>query len=285
MDIERSKSSIGICGLGFVGKAVAKGFCHFAEVKSYDVDKNKTSHDFVEVISSDFVFICVPTPMVSAEGGKADLSIIYGLFERISNAVDRNPDTVFLIKSTVPVGTTKDLIQKTGINQIVHCPEFLTARSALIDFITPSRTIIGGQSDIAIASAAKLMEDRFPGTRCFVMTSDESEMVKYMANCFFATKVTFFNEMKLLIDKLGLDWDQILDGVMSDGRIGLSHYQVPGYDGDRGFGGSCFPKDINALIVSMIENGIDPKVLKAVWEQNKAVRSDWDWAHNKSAVS
>ena len=116
------------------------------------------------------------------------------------------------------------------------------------------------------------------------MTSQESETVKYAANCFLATKVMFFNEIKLLVEKKEMDWDKIIDGVMTDGRIGTSHYQVPGPDGQKGFGGICFSKDINALIYTMKENNIDPLVLDAVWEQNKKIREYWDWQDNSSAV-
>jgi UDPglucose 6-dehydrogenase len=109
-----------------------------------------------------------------------------------------------------------------------------------------------------------------------------------------AAKVMVFNEMCTLCDSinnkvmfnpsLSLDYDVIMSGVISDNRIGKSHYEVPGPDGDYGFGGTCFPKDINALISIMEDNDIDPIVLKSIWEQNKNYRRDWDWSDNKSAV-
>ena len=275
---------IGIIGCGFVGKAIVKGFAQFANIKIYDVDSKKTTHKFGEVINCDFVFLCLPTPMVSAEGGKANLSIIEECFENISDIPKRNKNTVIVIKSTVPIGQTKKWSKKYLDLNLVHCPEFLTARSAIIDFICPSRNIVGCEDKETGKKVKKLLEERFPGTECFIMSSEESETVKYIANCFFATKVTFFNEMKLFIDKIGLSWDVILEGVMSDGRIGTSHYEVPGHDGDCGFGGFCLPKDINSLIDIMKKNEIDPIVLKAVWEQNKKIRKNWDWADNKSAV-
>ena len=117
------------------------------------------------------------------------------------------------------------------------------------------------------------------------MKSDESEMVKYIANCFFATKVSFFNEMYLLCGKLNLDWDKMMMGVLSDGRIGTSHFQVPGHDGDMGFGGTCFPKDINSLISIMQDNGIDPVILQAAWDRNLSVRKNRDWEYEVAAVS
>jgi UDPglucose 6-dehydrogenase len=83
---------------------------------------------------------------------------------------------------------------------------------------------------------------------------------------------------------MNLDWDAVLQGLISDGRIGQSHHQVPGHDGDYGFGGTCFPKDINAMIKTMEENGVSPDLLKAVWEENKRIRKNWDWVKSESAV-
>jgi len=282
--------TIGVIGKGFVGTAVVRGFMNFVQdVLIYDADPKKSSHSFEDTVNADFVFICLPTPMENAEGGKADLSIVENCMAKIAPYAEKN-ESAYLIKSTVPIGTTRILSEKFGIIRLYHNPEFLTARTSNVDFITPTRNIIGyvrhDKNDIVNVMYVKsFFEDRFPGVPCMGMTSDESEAVKYFANCFFATKVTFFNEIKLLVDKLGLDWDLIIGGVMADGRIGMSHYEVPGHDNERGYGGLCFPKDINALINTMEENGIDPKLLKASWEQNKAVRENWDWATNASAVS
>jgi len=266
------RKSIGIIGMGFVGKAVAKGFMLFAVIRTYDIIPELSSHSFKEVINSDIVFICLPTPINKSEKGKCDLSIIYGFFDKLSGIENRNKKTIFVIKSTVPIGTTKKLSKKYNINNLLHCPEFLTARAALIDFICPARNIIGGKNQKAIKILKQLLEERFPGTSCHIMTSDESEFIKYAANCFFAVKVSYFNEIKLLTEKLNLDWDKILKGILTDGRIGQSHYEVPGYDGKRGYGGSCFPKDINAFIHIMKDNKVDPILLKASWKQNMKIR-------------
>ena len=275
--------TIGVVGYGFVGSAVVRGFSLDGEIRIYDRNEEKCTHTFEEVVTSDFVFVCLPTPMEHAEGGRADLSIIEGFFDLASKCA--RPDSVFIIKSTVPIGTTH-LLQKKYNLKIVHNPEFLTARTALIDFITPARNIVGSYDREARDKLGAFLKERFPGVSCFHdMNSDESEAIKYMANCFFAVKVTFFNEMRMLTDKLGLDWDRVLEGVMADGRIAKSHYQVPGHDGDRGYGGVCFPKDINALISIFEDNDLDPLLLSAAWEQNKNVRSNWDWASNSSAVS
>lgn len=279
------KNTIGVIGCGFVGHAVAKGFAQYAEIKIFDIDNKKATHNFSETANCDFVFICLPTPMVSAEGGQANLSIIEDCFECIASMDDRNREAIYIIKSTTPIGTTMRLIEEYPALNIVHCPEFLTARTADIDFVCPSRNIVGCENIKNGIKVRDLMEDRFPGIPCFIVSSQESETIKYVANCFFATKIMFFNEIKLLVEEKDMDWDNILEGVLSDGRIALSHYEVPGHDGDKGWGRSCFPKDINSLISVMEDNGIDPLVMKAVWEQNKRIRNNWDWVNNSSAVS
>lgn len=247
-------TTIGIVGRGFVGTAVAKGFAQFEETKIYDIDPRRATHDFKEVINCDFVFLCLPTPMVDAKGGSADLTILENCIKKIFEIEDRNPHTIFIIKSTVPVGTTERLCNQNATHYIVHCPEFLTARSALIDFICPARNIVGYVNATIGLKVKGLLQRRFPGTPCYTMRASESEMVKYVANCFFATKVMFFNEMRLITDELGLDWDRILEGVMSDGRIGTSHYQVPGHDGDVGFGGTCVLPDAE-VYMGIYDNG------------------------------
>jgi len=277
------KFKIGIIGNGFVGNAINKGLNHYHDVKIYDVNESKSTDTLESVIQQEIVFVCLPTPMFK-DSLECDTSYIINFFNTVITYT-YNPNTIYVIKSTVPIGTTEMLCEKFKPLRIVHSPEFLTARSALIDFITPSRNIVGGKEENGLFTVKKLYEERFPGVTCQTMTSNESEFVKYFANCFFATKVSFFNEMHLLTKKLNLSWDKILGGVMTDGRIGISHYQVPGHDGDYGFGGTCFPKDIYAFIKKFEENDIEPFVLKAVWDRNLTVRKNKDWEKSKSAVS
>ena len=280
--------SIGVIGNGFVGSAIVEGFKHYTDTKVYDKDPNRSAHPLHEVLEQDFVFVCVPTPMLKHENGKCDLRIIENVFNEISESKSKS---IFVIKSTVPIGTTSKLQLDFPQFTILHSPEFLTARTANIDFITPSRTIVGYPKEFysnlhyAPSETSKLFEERFPGSNCMIMNSEESETVKYAANCFFATKVSFFNEIKLLSDKLNCDFNKIMDGVLTDGRIGVSHYQVPGHDGKAGFGGTCFPKDINSLINIMKDNNISPNVLKGAWQTNIQVRPEKDWENFSSAVS
>jgi UDP-glucose 6-dehydrogenase len=109
-------------------------------------------------------------------------------------------------------------------------------------------------------------------------------MIKYMANCFFSTKISFMNEMKQICDSANADWHKALEGFMADGRVGNSHVNVPGHDGNHGFGGKCFPKDINAMIYKARELGVNPTVMSAVWEKNLEVREEHDWLQIPGAV-
>ena len=275
------QATIGVIGNGFVGNAIAKGFQgKVSEVRVYDIDKDKTTHGYVETINSDYIFVCLPTPMVDAEGGECNLSIIEKFFEELPRIIE---GTV-IIKSTVPVGTTESLSKKYPHLNIIHSPEFLTASNAEDDFIHADRHIFGGDYDLSYG-VRKLFDTCFPHSPSVSMKSKESELVKYFSNCFLASKVMVFNEMKLLCEKIeDIDYETIVFGVGMDGRIGNSHTKVPGPDGDYGFGGTCFPKDINALIHTMEQYGVNPLVLKSVWEQNKNCRKNWDWAENSSAV-
>jgi nucleotide sugar dehydrogenase len=274
---------IGIIGNGFVGNAINKGFGNYYDVIVYDVDETKSTNTLKEVINRDVVFVCLPTPMYK-NTFDCDLSYIYGFFNTVITH-DYNPNTVFVIKSTVPIGTTEKLCEKFNPLKIVHSPEFLTARTALIDFITPTKNIVGGKEENGIKIVEQLYLQRFPGVPCNLMSSDESEFVKYFLNTFFATKISFFNEMYILVEKMGLSWSTILKNVLSDGRVAIDHYQVPGHDGDFGFGGTCFPKDINAFIKTFKENEIEPLILQAAWNRNLIVRKNKDWEKSKSAVS
>jgi UDPglucose 6-dehydrogenase len=122
---------------------------------------------------------------------------------------------------------------------------------------------------------------QFPTVPYVVCGSLEAELTKYFCNCFLATKVSFANEMKQLCDSLGADYERVVESSVYDDRIGNSHLAVPGPDGSWGFGGSCFPKDINALIYTMGRHHITPTVLNAVWQKNLEVRPQKDWENLK----
>jgi UDPglucose 6-dehydrogenase len=272
--------TVGVVGNGFVGNATAKGFeAKVKSVRVYDIDKSRSKNTFEETLNSDFVFVCLPTPMLDAEGGDCNLEIVNNFFEVASRSTECG---IFILKSTVPIGTTSKIRTKYPELKIVHNPEFLTAVNAVSDFANADRIVLGGFGS-ELEKVFDLYASTFGLIDIFRMTPTESESVKYFANCFLATKVMMFNEAKLLSMSMGTNFEVICDAVIADRRIGETHYQVP-CNGDYGFGGTCFPKDINALIRTMEENGIDPLVLKAVWKQNKNLRGNWDWKYNASAV-
>lgn len=275
---------IGVIGNGFVGSAIVSGFSLHTNVKIYDVDPSKSCDSFEEVVNdSKFIFVSVPTPMRGALGGGIDTTIMYDVFDKISNVNNRN-DNIFIVKSTVTPGTVEELISTYPKLNIIHSPEFLTERSAKLDFINSPRIILGGEKEL-LDETEKLFRFRFPYIKIIKTDVTTAQFIKYMANCFFATKVTFMNEMLQAAMALGVDWDDAMHGFVSDGRIGNSHLDVPGHDGAVGFGGKCFPKDLNAFIALFEQIGVSPMIMKAVWEKNLEVRQHHDWIEIEGAVS
>ncbi len=269
---------IGIVGNGFVGSSVAFGFsaqtgCE-ADIKIYDKDELKSTHSLESTLTSDFIFVSVPTP--SNPDGSINLDVVYNIFEEMNN-LNHRTDNVFLLRSTVTPGTTRKLQRKFRNLNIIFNPEFLTERSAKLDFINQARFILGGRKKDT-NKVEKLFKWRFGETMPVIKTNYETaEMIKYMNNCFFATKVSFLNEMYQIADSCGVDWDMALEGFARDGRVGHSHLNVPGPDGKFGFGGSCFPKDVQAMIHFSKKLNINPSVLSGVWEKNLDVRPEKDW--------
>ena len=274
--------NIGIIGNGFVGSSVAFGFstetgCN-ADVKIYDKDKSKATHSLEETLLSEFIFVSVPTP--SNIDGSISLKIVYDIFNEI-NQVNTRPDNIILLRSTVTPGTTRKIKEKYPNLNIVFNPEFLTERSAKFDFINQARFIVGGR-DRDNNRVEELFRWRFGNTTPIIKTDYETaELIKYMNNCFFATKVSFLNEMYQIANKCGVDWDMAVEGFVRDGRIGHSHMNVPGPDGKMGFGGSCFPKDMQAMINFSKKLGVSLNVLKGAWETNLEVRPEKDWEELK----
>ena len=281
------KQKIGIVGNGFVGGAVKFGFsaqvgCD-AEVRVYDKNPSKSTHTLEETVNeSDYIFLSVPTP--ANRDGSINTDVLDSALNDIDVVSER--ENIILIRSTVIPGTTWTLQNHYEDLNLLFNPEFLTERSANFDFINQSRFIIGSEESKKGKSNSeqfvKLIEDRFGNCVAVLETNYETaEMIKYMSNCFFATKVSFMNEMKLLADASNVDWNMAVEGFVRDGRIGHSHLNVPGPDGRWGFGGSCFPKDIQALISYEDSLGIDTHTLKGAWNTNLTVRPERDWENLK----
>ena len=280
------KNRIGIVGNGFVGSAVHFGFSpttagpHDCEIKVYDKDPLKSVDSIEETVNeSEFIFLSVPTP--SNKDGSMNLDIVEQALQDISD-INENQDNIVLLRSTVTPGTTRKLQEKYPNLRLVINPEFLTERNAKYDFINQARIIIGGGDTMIqkheVEKVGDLYRSRFGESQPIIETNWETaELIKYMSNCFFTTKISFMNEMYQIAEKCGVDWEVALDGFFRDGRVGNSHMNVPGHDGKFGFGGSCFPKDIQALIHFGESLGLNMNTLKGAWNTNLEVRPERDW--------
>lgn len=287
--------SIGIIGLGFVGKAVYHGMKHAFEIYGYDKangifsykgDHNGdtyTTEDGVEFVvkyADGPVFICVPTPMNA--DGTCNTSIVEDVVDQISYAAGTlgKEGQVVAIKSTVVPGTTLRLNHSYENIHVVFNPEFLTERNSVEDFKNQDRIIIGGPHE-GTRIMKQLYGTAFPGVPVTKTSSTIAEMVKYMTNCFLAAKVSFANEIKQLCDKLDVDYDKVVEYATKDKRLGHSHWAVPGPDGKKGFSGSCFPKDLNALMALAEQLDVQCPTMRGAWETNLKVRPEKDWEQLK----
>tara|TARA_Y100000768_G_scaffold379119_1_gene354422 strand:+ start:4224 stop:5051 length:828 start_codon:yes stop_codon:yes gene_type:complete len=262
------KLKLGIIGNGFVGEAQAFAFSPIAKIFIYDIDPLRTKGKLNEVHSCEFVFVCVPTPM--NKDGSQDLSMI----ENVFNFATETP--IYIIKSTILPGTTHYLLKKYKNLKIIFSPEFLTERTAKLDMLTQARIILGGKQELVL-KAEMLFKKRFKNKNIIKTDARTAELIKYMNNAFFATKVSIMNEFKMLSDSIGANWEDALNGFSSDGRIGDSHLNVPGHDGKLGYGGTCFPKDVNALLNFSKKHKIEMHTIMGGWKTNTIVRSEKDW--------
>ena len=217
------------------------------------------------VDKSDIIFLALPTP--PGEDGSADLSYILGVANQLGSIMKEYK--VIVDKSTVPVGTAEKVaaaIKKSSTVDfdVVSNPEFLREGFAVEDFLKPDRVVIGTSSE----RAQKVMEDLYKpfvrqGNPIYFMDEKSAELTKYAANSFLATKISFMNEIANICEKLDANVDSVRIGIGSDTRIG-KRFLFPGI----GYGGSCFPKDVQALVKSSKEVGYEFKILNAVEEVN-----------------
>jgi len=271
---------IGIVGQGYVGTAVKEVFSKHYETNTFDLNGDctcKTLHELVN--TSDIIFVCVPTPM--KKDGSCDTSIVENVVKDINETVNCNQDgKIVAIKSTIPPGTTNRLNKGCENISVIFNPEFLTEANFVDDFKNQNRIIIGGERP-STTKLRQVYSLAFPNVKIVKTGSKTAEMVKYMTNTFLATKVSFANEIKQICDEINIDYDKVVEYSTYDERLGKSHWAVPGPDGKLGFGGSCFPKDINALVKMCEEYDFHPNVLVGAIETNLDVRPEEDWKELK----
>ena len=287
---------VSVIGTGYVGLVSGTCFAEFShDVTCIDIDESKIeqlkqgkptiyepglsdmitrnieaqrlhfSTNYESVQSADVIFLAVGTP--SGDDGEANLD--YLMNASVSVAKNIKDKAVIVIKSTVPVGTFKKVEEAVSATTdktfyIVNNPEFLKEGTAVSDFMKPDRVVLGLSDEYA----GEIMEELYSplvkqGRPLFKMNNVSAEMSKYAANCFLATKISFINEIARLCDLTGADIDEVRKGITSDVRIG-PHFLFPGI----GYGGSCFPKDVKALIHTAKDLNMDLKIVNATEEVN-----------------
>ena len=271
---------IGIIGQGFVGNAVYQKFKNYFDVLTYDLDESKSNSTKNDLLfKCNTIFLCLPTPMNT--DGSCNVDILQRELENIELITDNQEiKKTIVIKSTVSPGTTDKWNSSYESLDIVFNPEFLTEANAVEDFNNQNRIILGGPRP-ATTELRRMYSKVFPKAHIIKTDSTHAEMVKYLTNSFLATKVSFANEIYQICDKLNIDYDKVVEYATLDDRLGKSHWNVPGPDGDFGFGGHCLPKDLSALIYLAMNLHTETNVLNAVEETNDVVRKNRDWENMK----
>jgi UDPglucose 6-dehydrogenase len=285
---------VGIIGQGFVGTALKEAFLPHYETLTYDKFRDDLStHSSIAGVSRecDAIFVCVPTPM--SPDGSCDTSIVDTVCEEISSSAGRfcsgitHPtwegidfsatERIIVIKSTVPPSFTQQK-NHSSEGEFVFNPEFLMERSATEDFKNTNRVILGG-SQRATSVLKQFYLKVFPDADITETDPTTAEFVKYITNSFLAAKVSIANEFSLLCSAFGVDYNEVIEYATLDERLGRSHWAVGSSspDGKLGFGGTCFPKDLNAIIAVAESLSLSMDTLKGAWETNLRVRPEKDW--------
>jgi len=268
--------SIGIIGQGFVGNAIYQKFKNYYDVKTFDIKgmiyRNSTEQ---ETLDNEIVFICLPTPMNI--DGSCHIDIVEAAVKRV---FEFGVAKIVVIKSTVPPGTVAKWNKQFPSLSVVFNPEFLTEANAVNDFENQTRIILGGPRK-GTTKLKTIYSKVFPKATIVKTDSTYAEMVKYVTNSFLATKVSFANEMYQICEGLDVDYDKVIEYACYDERLGNSHWNVPGPDGDFGYGGHCFPKDVKALITVAGDLNVFPEMLMATDCKNNDVRKNRDWESMK----
>ncbi len=269
---------LGIIGYGIVGQAVEYGFSNY-EIRMYDKFKNLDSLEDV-VSKSEFIFICLPTPIKSDESG-IDLSIINEVVGKVAK-ITAGTDKIIVLKSTVVPGTTAGFIKKYPKSLFCFNPEFLREASFMQDFVNTDRIVIGAGNDSVFRRLSSLYQSVMPTVPIYQTDPTSAEMVKYMGNCYLATKVIFANEMYDICHSLGIKYEEVKKMVVADKRIEDTHLDVTAV---RGFGLKCFPKDLLALKALAKSKKVNTDILDNVWAKNLRIRKVKDWEEIPFAVS
>lgn len=322
-DFRISDATVGAVGYGFIGNAVVELFRpHVGSVLIYDKEKSGSTSgnlfvnvtqcsSLIEVVrGSEVIFVAVPTPMRSS--GECFTGIVESVLQDIQNAAIRLArsldDFVVVIKSTVPPGFTRRMQDKYAL-RLVFSPEFLTEANAVNDFKTANRVLLGGELEDARV-VFKYFEGVWPDRQAETWTnhpdgpvaivhcsSEEAELTKLSTNIHLTAKVMVSNELYLICQSMGINYDNVKVLTQLDRRIGTSHMTVPGPDGNLGYGGHCFVKDTQSLgfiseqlglsrdIIDnggyVNEDGSQISLFRSLHRRNLGIRKDRDWEAQK----
>lgn len=276
---------LGIIGNGFVGQAGCQLKCNSIEIIAYDTRPDAcipAGTTMADILLTDLVMISVPTPMSST--GECYTQIVTSVIQQLH---DSNYPGFIIVRSTVPVGTCDSM-------NVFFMPEFLTEKNFMQDFINNEEWIFGIYDNCNTLQRTQFISlitqlfNNAAANHCIAhnnlkfISTKEAEMVKLFRNCFLAVKTSFCNEIYQYCKATGTDYNHVRDFIVSDKRIGPSHTKVPGPDGHFGFGGTCFPKDLNSLSYQMKQAGCTPVISDAVTLRNQTIdRPEQDWNHDK----
>lgn len=256
---------LGIIGVGMVGSALQRYFENVRGIKPVLYDKGKNLGSPQKINQADLLFVCVPTPF-DKEKNYFDNSHLEEVFSRIEGS------KIIVIKSTTLPGTTDYFQEKYPQHKVLCNPEFLTEVTADQDMCYPDRQIVGyTKKSYDVAGDVLQILPLAPFER--ILPAKEAETVKYFGNTWFATKVIFANTIYDLCQKLGINYDRVMEAAAADKRIGRTHLEV-WHKGKRGFAGRCLPKDMKAFIKFAEKQGVDLKLHKVVDEINDKLLKD-----------
>ena len=256
---------IGIIGYGYVGSAVAASYPNGEILINDPQHPSSTVDELKEQCRA--IFVCVPTPQ--SDSGECDTSILESVITNLDGYKG-----VVIAKSTASPGVYADLESRYNI-KLAHVPEFLTQARAKFDYVNPHKIVVGCREEIRQQVADVIMTsavnfDRVDIEYCSIQ---EASFFKYLANTQLAIKVIVNNEYADLARRLGVKWERVVDIARTDYRLGATHWAVPGPDGERGFGGACFPKDTAALAHIAKENSVVLDILNSAIDKNKTYRN------------
>lgn len=280
---------VGVIGYGFVGKAVSQlAVKDKIKVIPFDLYQQEYAGpmQMLAAYNADIVFVCVPTP-TDPEDGALNVDIVVDSASKWKE-FSQKPDSVLVIKSTIPVGTIDELCEYEESDRIVHNPEFLTERTAMQDFMDADEIIVGGPNKECVNRVLDLYSVWVENTRkadngtvlfpkMVETDAKTAELVKNVRNSFYATKVSFFNEVADLCESMDVKYDDFRKVFARSGKhawVNPQHTFVPGPDGKKGYGGKCLIKDSLGLATLADTHGVDLTVLKAANKSNISRRPD-----------